>query len=191
MDTFYNFNLLTVFDGDLREIYFKDNEKCPKKITDIKYINRHIINGKEGFFRVHFVEKSIFEQISNCYDDIFISNNIMYSKLIDEFYISLWNNPKKVSILWESFVKDLNSKVYWIAKYDLKFTDINRFENIDYYYNKTECILYLNIDDYYDKDYVLKFLNETSEIINETKSLLLKHFRYTGNFLYDNNYLPF
>ena len=51
---FYNFNLLSIFDGDFLEVFFNNKgQKNVTNVSEIKYINRHIVSKKEAFYKVH------------------------------------------------------------------------------------------------------------------------------------------
>lgn len=40
-NSFYNFNILSIFEGSMLESYYKEEKSIIQEITDIRYLNRH------------------------------------------------------------------------------------------------------------------------------------------------------
>lgn len=55
-DALYNFNILSIFDGDMHSVKYGGAKPVVQEINHIKYLNRHIVNKSESFFRVHFIK---------------------------------------------------------------------------------------------------------------------------------------
>lgn len=189
--SFYNFNLLSIFDGEMVEVYFENDNIKPDPINDAVYINRHIINRKQNFYKVHFIKSSKFEECLNIYDELSQTNYDIYDNLINDFYKDIFKCKDKVNIYWKEFCEDLN----WIFNYtlqsNLKYYSTNRTEGFNFEYEDNMLKIYYN--GYWDIDDPQKdnLINKEIELINKTKKKLLKYFRYSGDFRFEEEPLPF
>ncbi len=189
--TFYNFNLISIFDHGMKEIFFDNSDKSVLSIDNIKYVNRHIINNKDNFYMVHFIDKGAFEHCLELYDNLFIENNKVYSGLQDEFYTSVWEQPKRVKLFWKQFEDELSREM----KYFLR----NSMSGIPEQYTYTDELtrdnnmLYIHIDSFW-KDEELKLIirmNEDRKFKEEVSKLLINYYQYFGDFRLAEAYLPF
>lgn len=181
----YNFNLLSVFEGEMIEYSLESN--AVKETYDLHYLNRHIIDKKDDFYRIRFISSSIFERIIKEYDCLFDTNAIIYPSLISEFYHDIFNYRDRVNIYWNQFCEfTLYSINYSIRneKISLEVTDL------DFSYDKKLSIL-ITPSHYGQFNRVLEILNDpnSSAYIN-TKIQLKKYFRYEDNFIFEDH-LPF
>jgi hypothetical protein len=64
----YNFNILSIFEGDMIKVHFDGDKKTVEEIDEIKYLNRLIFSNKEGFYRVHFLKYDKFNSFINTYN---------------------------------------------------------------------------------------------------------------------------
>lgn len=95
---FYNFNLISIFEGEIAEIYFHNSETEASKIDSIKYLNRHIINNKEEFYRVHFIKSDRFKGMLTRYGALIDWNCKNYYNLFKEYYLDVFEDRKRVEI---------------------------------------------------------------------------------------------
>jgi hypothetical protein len=63
--SFYNFNIISIFDGEMIELFFEEDEITQYEINNIKYINRHFINRIDNFYRVHFIDLKVYHSLLN------------------------------------------------------------------------------------------------------------------------------
>lgn len=186
--TFYNFNLISVFDGEMVEVSFKDGQKTVSEIDNAIYINRHIINRKENFYKVHFIKSIGFENYLGIYDDLSVLNYEIYDSLIDSFYENIFESKDKVMVYWRHFCNDMISSFNNILKYNLKFESDHSTKKFDYSYGNDLLTIYYdgysNIFNGDDK------INQEEHLKKRTKKYLLKYFRYDGDFIYEAD-LPF
>lgn len=189
--TFYNFNLISIFDGEMAEVYFEEENVKSDLVDNIMYINRHIINKKEKFYKVHFINSSKFEDYLNVYDKLHQVNYRTFNNLIEDFYSDIFKCEEKVEIYWKEFSRDIN----WIFNYTLHFKlnyesekEAKKF-NFEY----ENDILKIYYDGYWDIDDPEKdnLINKEQELIATTKKKLLKYFRYSGDFRFEEEPLPF
>lgn len=189
--TFYNFNLLSIYDHGMKEIYFDNDKKIVSNIEDIKYINRHIVNNRENFYRVHFVDRRSFDRILTLYDQLYSENNLLYSSLLKEFYTSIWIYPKRVKLFWKEFESALSIEL----KYYLRnlYRDLpQQFTFSDEYFEK-EAKLCIHIDAFYTDDELrlIKIINDDSEFKENVAKILMKYYHYDGEFFFAEVLLPF
>jgi len=196
---FYNFNLISVIDGEMVEINFDTSKTKTRKINSIEYLNRHIINNKEEFYKVHFIKSNIFEDILVKYNDLARWNLHYYYELFNNFYKDVFCYDKRVNIFFKDFIKRLFFYINWSVKeaynniYKEKFD--NKIESIEYEYDKESKILNLIIilehsptfvsDDINDK------LNKDDDLIEKIKEELFEIYKYKGNFRFSESSLPF
>jgi hypothetical protein len=189
--TFYNFNLISIFDGEMAEIFFENDQKTSTAIDDTIYINRHIISRNEKFYKVHFIKSSIFEKLLDIYDELNGINYDIYDNLIDNFYKDIFKCKDKVYIYWKKFCEDIN----WIFNYTLisklRYKTEHRTESFDFKYEGNTLKIfydgYWDINDH-EKD---NMINEEKELIDIVKKKLLEYFRYSGDFKFEEEPLPF
>ncbi len=188
---FYNFNLISIFDGKMYEVFFNGEDKEVKEISEIKYINRHIISKKESFYRVHFISKDALESQIDIYGKLSECNNLLYPKMIQDFYVDIFNNTKRVKVLWDGFCKALLFIFNQILIYNLEFQTKDRAKEFDYDYENN--VLNIHFSGYSDIDAAdfLRRVNECAKLREVVSALLIKWFRYEGDFVFDNNMLPF
>lgn len=189
---FYNFNLLSVFDGDIVEVFFNDTaQKQVTKIDEIKYINRHIVSKREAFYKVHFITKSAFNSQLEMYGKLHIKNSELYPDLIRRFYRDIFLDSGKVDIFWKDFCKELDWRFNYTLSHELGYKSTNRADAFSYDFE--ENTLKIHFDGYYDiKDPdFLDNINSHVDLKRATEKALQKFYRYNGEFRLDNDYLPF
>ena len=194
--TFYSFNLLSVFDGILYEIMHKDDKTIEvKEVDEIKYHNRHIINKKEKFYRVHFISGKAFPTIISQYDSLHRQGRELFSGLIDEFYNNIWEYGHRVDLYRKRFIDDLTRVLASLAfRYRLDNSIPIKSDDLRplFYYDKTKQVLVIDLfaGEPYAKQLV-NFYNTNPETSPKIKNLLDKYFRYKGDFTIIENELPF
>lgn len=197
---FYNFNLISVVDCEMFEIFFKDDVTEIKNIDNIRYLNRHIINNNEEFYRVHFINFNNFENILLKYNVLVDWNFAFYFDLFKSYYVDVFNNIEAVSIYWNDF----NKEILWATNYIFKTVykalmgeDINtEIKNIDYEYDNDEKLLNLipvfksSQYDILNDDLKIK-LNKNKFLNDYIRKQLIKWYRYNGNFQFSEYKIPF
>lgn len=186
----YNFNILSVFDGDMCSIkYNGEFNPVVNEIEDIKYLNRHIVNKAESFYRVHFIKYNLLKKVISYYDELHEWHVKTYSGLKEEYekLITEENSEHALEILLEHFKKE----VYWTLYNNklLKRVFITKMEFDE------DRIIKLNCDmkdtNYKDVEKTVEEFNRDEEVKEEIKTALLKIYGYTGDFYFYNDALPF
>lgn len=188
---FYNFNLLSIFDGKMCEVFFHEDGKVVSEIPEIKYINRHIVGTTESFYRVHFISKDSLPMQLDLYNELHLHNKKIYPQLINEFYNNIFNDSEKVDIHWEEFCKAIRGHFNYELIYTLGFKTDNRTNNFTYDYE--DGILKIHFDGYHDADSsdLLERVNKHAGLKELVQKTLKRIYRYDGSFVLDNDYLPF
>jgi hypothetical protein len=189
----YNFNILSIFDGEMIQIHF-DNEKKDqhvKEIDEIKYLNRHIVNKKESFYRVHFMKYNKLDSYMEHLNQLAQFHTEFYPALIEEYYNKLTDYSDDGS--FNVLINDFESELLWHINY-LNESDERELDSIKLEYKKDENKLYIVARgkeiDFMDEIDILAELNENESIIKQTKRALKMIYKYEGDFLYEHP-LPF
>ncbi|WP_313559370.1 hypothetical protein [Ruminiclostridium cellobioparum] len=104
-DICINFNLLSIFEGGLKENYRNDVTNEMNDIQEVKYINRHIIDDTDRPYRVHFISDGAFEIVLEQYDQMADDIVDYYELLLKEVYENIFEEEKRYRIekAWEDF----------------------------------------------------------------------------------------
>lgn len=186
MQRYYTFHAISVFEGDMFSAHFESNNSIKvNKISDIKYLNRHIVGEKDDFYIVHFINRSIFDNCLCRYDSVHEENVQTLPILIRSFYENIFLDTKRTSLLWDSFVE----KIRWRVEGSLPYDD--KMLNIYYNYNtsKDESVLEICVNSLSTKENI-DALNYNEELVSYTSLWLERIFRYRGKFVF-SDYLPF
>lgn len=187
---YYTFHILSVFDGMMVKDYIdKDGNHDIKSIRDIKYLNRHIINNKDNFYIVNFVNKTNFENIIKLFNNVHSENERTLPRLITEFYQNIFEDSKKVQELWNEFT----SAILWFVKSSLLELDGNKQLSdfsLSCIYNKEDRKLEIGVDIPFILPSELEYLNQDTTLNSYVRKYLKSIFRYEGNFTFTDG-LPF
>lgn len=188
---YYTFHALSIFEGDMFSVHFDANSSIDvETISDIKYLNRHIIGGVDDFYIVHFINKDIFEEKLSLYDSLHEENIKAQPKFITEFYKDIFKDRDKVDIFLDKFKGSILWKIKWILQAEQKNL---RFDNLNIspYYRENKLELELSVNDYFIDEGIIKKLNTDKFLNAYVKDKLLSIYRYDGEFCFCNDILPF
>jgi len=190
---FYNFNLLSVFDGKMYDVFFDDGNKSVSEISEIKYINRHIVGKKESFYKVHFVSKDTLDTELNKHHKLYLWNSSTYPKFINDYYKDITTDNARMNHCWEDFCE----RITWCFSYsltnDLKYKANRPIRASDFSFDYVDNVLKIHFEGYHDvndSDFLEK-INSHTWLMNRVKTELMRIYRYDGAFLFDDDYLPF
>lgn len=186
----YNFNLLTIFEGEMIEYGLRSDLAEVSTIDNIHYVNRHIINRRDDFYKIRFVNKNIFKPILAQYDSLCVENNKIYPALISNFYVDIFSFKDRVRLFWEKFT----NSIVWTLNYEIKKERevSNKIIDFTYFYSKDEELtICITLSSYSQSEEILTILNsKDSESYRITATKLKEFFRYEGAFVFDDD-LPF
>ena len=187
---YYTFHILSVFDGMMVKDYIdKDGNHDIKSIQDIKYLNRHIINNKDNFYIVNFVNKTNFENTIKLFNNVHSANERALPKLITDFYKDIFEDSKKVQELWNEFT----SAILWFVKGSLLELEGNKQLSdfsLSCIYKKEDRKLEIGVDIPFILPSELEHLNQDTTLNSYVRKYLKSIFRYEGNFTFTDG-LPF
>lgn len=187
----YNFNLLSIFDGEMIQLHFDSEGEHPQKIDEIKYLNRHIVNKKESFYRVHFMKYEKLSSYVENLNELHTFHSEFYPSLINEFYDNI--TSFKYNEGFRLLINDLEEEILWRLNFYYDPSE-DLFEHFSLHYEQNEDLLYIDIvskDMTYSEEMdALAQLNETPKAIALTERALKKIYKYEGNFKFEKT-LPF
>ena len=187
---YYTFHILSVFDGKMVKDYIdnEDNHNIDT-IQEIKYLNRHIVNNKDDFYIVNFVNMTNFENIIQSFDNLHFENKITLPNLITSFYNDIFEEDAKVQLFWDIFSESIKFQTKRIL------LDNNVIRHSDeiillYKFVKNEHKLYIGFDlpILLDNKTVLQ-LNSDEKLRTLVKYSLKDLFRYEGNVVFTDEFL--
>lgn len=185
-DICLDFHLLSVFEGGLKENYRHDSTNEIRDISEIKYINRHIIGDTDQFYRVHFISNDFFEEALEQYDRAAETLPNYYTALRGEFFSDIFSEAKKARLapFWEQFKDELFREMF-----EERYCEDDR----DYYNNSwlttykmdkdsRTLILYLDLSLFSKRKNIIAYLNRNRPLRARTARKLETYFHYTGPF---------
>lgn len=188
-DAVYNFNILSVFEGQMYSLRYNDELKARvQEISEIKYLNRHIINKNESFFRVHFINYSSLKSYIKHYDSLHDWHVEAYSNL-KEKYRKMINESKDVSAL-NVLLEEFQERLRW----DLvnpKTGDLLEIQSLNFNDDALEINCYIEEGTHENTEELIEYLNESEEVSIKIKKTLEDLYGYIGTFSFCNYNLPF
>ena len=176
---YYTFYAISVFEGEMFNAHFDSNSSIEvNKISDIKYLNRHIVGDGDDFYIVHFVNRDVFDCCLCLYDSIHDENIRTLPTFITSFYKDIFQDRERTLLLWDEFVDEI--------KWNLKSSLPNDgMIHISYNYNisEDEPVLEIYITSLSTKEDI-DALNSDGDLVNNTSMCLERIFRYTGKFVF-------
>jgi hypothetical protein len=180
----YNFNLLSIFDGEMIKVHLNGREEIIEEIDDIKYLNRHIVNKKENFYRVHFMKFSRLNEFINHFNKLHVWNCNIYQSLINEFYENMTseNTTEKIELLFSEFEEEVKWDIifgitdYTLNKYGLKYDSQRQSFMVGVSEEKPPGE-YLTID---EEDDIANIIAQDEKAVEAIRNALKKIYRYEG-----------
>ncbi len=117
---FHQFNLISVVDAPLVDLHFKGiidgsgDGECDIEATEIELADNvvsYIIDDQDTDARIRFIRKDTFEAYLEEYDELHDANAEYCDKEIDAFYKDAVNDPSKVKLLHDEFIKNLGFQI--------------------------------------------------------------------------------
>lgn len=187
---YYTFHAISVFEGDMYEAHFdSDSAVDVKPISHIKYLNRHIVDGVDDFYIVHFINTEIFDYRLKIFDYMHDENVRTLPKLMTDFYKDIFSDYRRVNIFWKEFE---NLVVCRIKKILVEERVIGSSESVclTYLYYQDQKILEIgvNFSNYMPYEGAAQILNDNEELRKVTKHYLRSIYRYNGDFTFSEEF---
>lgn len=189
---FYSFYLLSILDGDLCEMFYSDdNTTSISDVSEIKYINRHIVKQKDSFYAVHFIQKDAFDSVLDDYDLLHKKASELFPNQTAQYYDDVFQTDRKIDLFSKEFNGDLTWNFNYTMQHQLGYESAHKVT--DFKLELKDQKLQINFNGYFDvhdSDKIERINSETN-LITYTKSLLKKYYRYSGEFVFSDDYFPF
>lgn len=187
---YYTFHILSIYDGNMVKSHLDDEGNIEsEEINHINYLNRHIVNKVDDFYIVNFINKDNFDYRLRIFDYLHLENKRTLPKLITEFYTNIFEDEKKVQVLWSDFTHS----IIWYLKgclFEINRNYLSENVNLFHLYKKDENILRLCIERPFITSEELQLLNENKRLKDFIHRNLMRIFRYDGDFIFTEG-LPF
>lgn len=182
----YQFNLLSVIDSDLMRLKFSGDTIKPEPIDSEHYIARYIIKKKQSFSRVRFLRASYFKGALSDYNQLHSANCIWFERKYHRFFEQAIKDWKRKQVLIDEFRDELK----WSFLYGLnrKLKESYEPKSLDLNWRAGEGRLAVTIPG--DSD-VFEFLNSDEESKKVVAKALNKIYRYSGDFFFAEDDIPF
>ena len=138
-DCLYNFNLISVAETELVQLFFDDSGVKASIVDNDKYIGSYIINNNDVQSRIHFINNEKLKHIIKDYNELHKVNIKFCEKSIDNFYYDAVKVKSKRDLYSSEFIKKIKWQVYRVIP---SGCNVGTKED-DYYmhYNKEDDIL--------------------------------------------------
>lgn len=177
----YQFNLVSVFDGDLVRLHFSDGRITASERSSDVYIGNYIVDQSDTCSRVHLVRASAFDAVLDSYDELCQFNLRYFSELRDSFYDSAVSDYRRRELLQDDFLSQIN----WRVAYALGRSGQDMYLS---YHAETDT-LRVNID---VQPQELDQLNEDEDLRTLLRETAKSIYRFSGDVrFFEDDGLPF
>jgi hypothetical protein len=183
----YQFNLISIIESDLIRLNIDGDNISQEEIESEHYISRYIINKSETFSRIRFVTASSFKENLKDYGRLHEANCKWFDSTVNSFYDEILKDFRRVNVLIEKFRLKVGWSIYWAVKQEFG-TQINT-ETISLAWHKKGK--YAEVTLVVDDESVLERLNQDSELKQKVSAALKEVYRYSGEFQFAVDDIPF
>ena len=178
----YQFNLVSVFDGDLVRLHFSDEQITASERDSDVYIGNYIVDQSDTCSRIHLIGANAFDTFLDSYDGLHQFNCRYFSDLRDSFYDSAVSDYHRRKLLQDDFLSRINWRVTYALNRDVQNMSLS-------YHAKTDT-LRVEID---VRPQELDLLNEKEDLLVLLRKTAKSVYRFSGDVRfseYDDD-LPF
>jgi hypothetical protein len=182
----YQFNLLSVFDGELVRLHFGGPAVRAETIDTEHYIARYIVRKKETFSRIRFIKAAEFARHLGEYGTLHSANCKAFGERYDQFYKEILTDADRISVLIEEFRKKITLALKWRLQHNLD--KIPELGELNIYWNATKNTPVISGS---FSEAGAKFLNADQLSFEYVRKALQQIYRYTGPFFFEDDDIPF
>jgi hypothetical protein len=182
----YQFNLLSVIDSDLIRLKFVGDQIKAESVNSENYIARYIIKKRESFSRVRFVNASYFKDALADYSQLHDANRQWFGCMCNKFFDEIPKDWKRTQVFIEEFRNRLKWSLYWRIERTFKKSYDIKDLSLEWRSKENRLAVALPAD-----SEVIRFLNNDEEATYAVANALKEIYRFTGNFYFTNEVLPF
>ncbi len=184
----YQFNLLSVVDANIVRLEFKGNKVTAENTDSEHHVSRYILQGKQSFSKVRFINASIFDTALVAYDKLHKANLIWYGNTCDSFYEGIEKDSSKLKLFVSDFRNEvrwkLKSRIYKLLKKAVSLEEFSLFWSND----KNSLVVYFETNE--DDAEIALELNGDTEAEKVVATALMEIYRYNGPFYFETD-IPF
>lgn len=182
----YQFNLLSIVDAELARLMFCGDDITASEISSEHYLARYIVKKKETFSRIRFIRSNAFADALKDYGRLHQANTDWFGSLCDSFFNRIMEDHHRSNVLLDDFKKLITWELKWRIRQILKSNvEIDSFW---FQWDKKagHVAIYIKLD-----EEIINLLNSDPEINTITKNALSKIYRYSGQFVFYVDDIPF
>lgn len=186
----YQFNLISVVDADIVRMKFNGDEISSELTTSEQHVSRYILNRRQSFSKIRFINASVFDKVLGDYDKLHKANLNWYGKTCDSFYNGIEKDGSRIKLYLDDFKKEINRKITSrIYKLLQKFITLESISLI-WMDEKNSLMIYLDIKEEDILENISIELNGDKETEDHVAIALKKIYRYSGAFYFEAD-IPF
>jgi len=182
----YQFNLISIIDSELYRLVIDGDSISQKQIESEHYFSKYIIKKQETLSKIRFVSASAFEEVLKDYGKLHEANKKWFDSTIDMFYEGVLTDFRRVEVL----ISEFRSEVEWRISSAVREMDGNKIEKdavgINWNAKNRNAEVY-----FWGIEPFLSRLNEDAELKKKVAAALKKVYRYTGEFVFSEDDIPF
>jgi hypothetical protein len=182
----YQFNLMSVIDTDLIEMFPQDNGMKTHQIEEAKYIGNYIIKNQETCARIHFITYPAFEKFLGFYDTLHECNLEFFKGEYESFFQNALSDLDKKQV----FIEEFNKDILWSINSSLRLNrrNILKIEDLYLAWDREKQAVSIDIEASVED---LEILNSDQKLKREVGKALKKYYRYRGDITFSEWDLPF
>lgn len=182
----YQFNLLSIVDTDLVRLMFSGSVIEATPVEAEHYIARYIIKKRESVSRIRFVRADVFANLLPEYSALHTANCQWFDIECNDFYRDVMKDGKRVAILLEEFRKATKWHIRWpFLQNNLKPPEA---DSVNMFWSDRNSSV--RVYGTFGEEGV-KILNADSKAKGHVAKALLKVYRYSGPFEFEDDDIPF
>ena len=178
----YQFNLVSVFDGDLVRLHFSDGQVTASERDSDVYIGNYIVDQSDTCSRIHLVRANAFDTFLDSYDELYQFNCRYFPDLRNSFYDSAVSDFQRRKLLEEDFLSQIKWRVEVALERDVPYMFLS-------YHAETDTLrVEINV-----QPQELDLLNEKEDLLALLRKTAKSVYRFSGDVRfseYDDD-LPF
>ena len=182
----YQFNLISIIESELFRLVIDGNNISQEQIESEHYISRYIIKKSDTFSRIRFVVSSSFKESLKDYGRLHEANCKWFDSAINTFYDGILKDFWRVNVLIEEFRSKVEWPIYWALKqeHNVKISK----DSISVGWNKKGKHAEVTV---FEVEPFVENLNQNSDLKQKVSSALKDVYRYTGEFQFAVDDIPF
>ena len=170
----YQFNLLSVVEADMREVFFNGDERKVRKLLEAHHIAAYIINNEQTFARVHFMHSSVFQKALKEYDRLHEANCAIFAEDHNEFFRDAIKDHGRIGVFDDAFNETLGFGLLFVIPNQI-LKGLKSSLNWNDNKQRVEIILTVGPEE-------IQAIKKDENAIKDVGEALRKFYRYEGDF---------